>query len=367
MPKIKIAHLTVGLGAGGTERLVTEMAISLNPALFDVHVLVLKKRDFRADLLEKNRIPVTFLNGRNCLDLSVIPAANRFFKDHSFDIVHSHLIWANSLAASLKGRNKLIWHDHDTGESMRWFDRAMEKLFVGKSDRIVAISDAVAQRIALRCPAQSDRVRVIHNAIRLDVDSGNGAPAAKPPFQKTGPVVGYLGRLDEPKKGVAVLIRAWPGVLNTHPSAQLVIVGDGAAALDLEILTRQLGLQKSVRFLGEQSDVKSHLAAFDIFVLPSLWEGFGISLLEAMSSSLPVVATRVGGIPEVVADGETGLLVPPGNVQALGEAVSSLLSDPVRAQDMGKKGLARVRGHFDMKMNISQLEKLYQDCMGRHD
>ena len=145
---------------------------------------------------------------------------------------------------------------------------------------------------------------------------------------------------------------------------QLLIVGEGPARESLEALSCQLGLSDCTVFAGARRDIPRILPLLDLFVLPSLYEGFGIAILEAMAAGKPVVATAVGGIPEFVVPGETGLLVEAGNAAALADAIRSLLRDPERARQMGIQGRARVLAAFQMSTVIRRHEQVYEACVG---
>ena len=148
------------------------------------------------------------------------------------------------------------------------------------------------------------------------------------------------------------------------PRCQLLIVGEGPAREPLEALSCQLGLSDCTVFAGARRDIPRILPLLDLFVLPSLYEGFGIAILEAMAAGKPVVATAVGGIPEFVVPGETGLLVEAGNPAALADAIGSLLRDPERAKQMGIRGRARVLAAFQMSTVVRRHEQVYEACVG---
>jgi glycosyltransferase involved in cell wall biosynthesis len=171
--------------------------------------------------------------------------------------------------------------------------------------------------------------------------------------------------LVEPKKGLRILLEAIAQLERggSQASCQLVIVGEGPAEQDLRSLCQSLGIASRVVFVGVRRDIPRLLPLFDVFVLPSLYEGFGIAILEAMAAARPVVATTVGGIPEFVRQGETGILVEPGDAASLAEAISSLLQHPEQAQEMGLKGQKVVRDHFGIATVVRQHEQVYENCL----
>jgi len=165
-------------------------------------------------------------------------------------------------------------------------------------------------------------------------------------------------------KGQTYLVQAWPSVLKREPRALLLLVGDGPEERLLRSRAAELGLGGSVRFLGFRQDIPSLLALAEALVLPSLNEGFGLVLLEAMAMGKPVVASAVGGIPEVVLDGRTGLLVPPADPEALAVAILRLLEDPRAAQRLGEAGRERARESFSREAFIQAHRKLYGELLG---
>jgi glycosyltransferase involved in cell wall biosynthesis len=180
--------------------------------------------------------------------------------------------------------------------------------------------------------------------------------------QAQGLLVGTVGRL-HPQKGFASLLAAVARVRERLPAIRLLLVGGGALRRDLVARAEALGLAEVVIFAGSRGDVPEILAALDLFVLPSLWEGLPNAVLEAMAAGLPVVATAAGGTPEVVVDGETGLLVPPGDVTALAEAIERLLRDPGLRRKMGEAGRKRVEGHFTIEQTVAQTVALYETLL----
>jgi glycosyltransferase involved in cell wall biosynthesis len=169
-------------------------------------------------------------------------------------------------------------------------------------------------------------------------------------------------RLDEPTKGLAVLLKgiAQLNQISNIPPFQLLMVGDGPSANGLRRLSEELGLNEIVVFAGLRCDVEQILPLFDLFVLPSLSEGFGIALVEAMAAGCPVVATAVGGIPEVVQTGRTGVLVPAGDSNALTDALADLLKDRSKARVLGREGQRWVVTKFAVSTMVHHHESLYE-------
>ena len=180
------------------------------------------------------------------------------------------------------------------------------------------------------------------------------------------PLIGTVGNLF-PRKGYEVMLRALPTILKSLPELHYLVVGGGNAAYEtrLRSLVKELGVANRVHFAGFQDPVYSYLAAIDLYVHPALTEGFGIAVLEAMAMRKPVVATATGGLPEIVQDGETGIVVLPGDPDALAQSVSELLQDSARCRQLGEAGRTRVATHFTVESMMDQLVSGYGTLLGR--
>lgn len=286
-------------------------------------------------------------------------------RDRRIQAVHSNTLKAHmlaGLAARLAGR-PLVWHMHDLpstrGDTRNLLDR-MARL---ANPDIIAVSAAVAADLSPRMRA---RTRVVHNGLDLaafDRATLAGGPPLPLPAGD-GPVIGAISYLI-PWKGHEVFLRAAQRMLAVRPELRFTIVGEPIFQWRderdrLEGIARELGVADRVAFTGHREDVPAVLAALDLFVMPSLFEPFGRVLIEAMAASRPIVATRAGGVPEIVLDGETGLLVPPGDDAALAEAALALLADPARARRLGDAGRRRVAEAFTLEAQVAGLMAAYE-------
>jgi glycosyltransferase involved in cell wall biosynthesis len=286
----------------------------------------------------------------------------RLLRRERIDILHTHLFGSNTwgrILGRLAGVPVIIAHEHWSSKSQRevWVDRLLYRL----SDRILVPSEA-SKRIVMemeRIPAH--HLSVLYNGVDIShftPESVSGCEVRRELGLRCEElVIGTVGRLSPEKGGVDVLIRAVERLRRTHPRARLLLVGDGPLRPDLEKVADELG--SNVIFTGTRTDVARLLSAMDIFVLPSLKEAMPIALLEAMAMRLPVVATSVGGVPEIVEDGESGLLVPPGDEQALHAALQRLAADPALMSTLASAGQAHVRANFTLDSMIARVEQLY--------
>jgi sugar transferase (PEP-CTERM/EpsH1 system associated) len=246
------------------------------------------------------------------------------------------------------------------GRLRRWLNRITGPL----PDRVACVSESVAEFAAQTIGIPPAKLAVIPNGIPLeDFQPGDRSRARVDlgiPLRAV--VAGTVGRL-QPVKGTGYLLEAWSRLASDHPDAILLLVGGGPQQAALERMSRRLGISERVRFLGDRADVPGLLRGMDVFVLPSLWEGMPNAALEAMAVGLPVVATAVGGTSEVVVDGVTGLLVQPGDPDALAQSIARLLRDPDLRHKMGQAGRERVVKHFSVGRTVEQTERLYEQLL----
>jgi glycosyltransferase involved in cell wall biosynthesis len=228
-----------------------------------------------------------------------------------------------------------------------------------RADHITATGLRLAEAAARYAPAGKPVTVVPYG-----VDLRQFRPQAREPRSEIA--VGSVARLSK-EKGLHYLLQAFAEVTERHPQARLVLAGQGPERQRLERLAARLGLGERVRFLGEvpHEQVPEVLQQLDIFAMPSTWEGFGVAALEAEAMELPVVASRVHGIPDVVVDGETGLLVPPRDRQALAAALERLIADGELRRRLGQAGRAFVAEHYSWEDNTAQMEALYQAALAQ--
>lgn len=295
----------------------------------------------------------------------------RVFHCERPDIVHTHTSKAGALgrvAAWLAGVPVVIHTPHGHafygyyGRVMSGIIRLVERALARVTGRIVTLTDRGAQEHVQYRIAAPDKFVTIPSGIVLSAFRSIQADLAvkrkELGLPTEGPVIGTVGRLVL-IKGHEWLLKAVPRVLAEFPHATFVFLGEGPLLGQLQQLAAELGITSHVMFLGARQDVPECLAAFDLFAFPSLNEGMGRALIEAMAVGLPAVATRVGGIPDVVADGETGLLVPARDEAALADALLKLLRDPARRQACGQAARRSMDERFDVKAMVRAIDRLY--------
>ncbi len=369
--RLKVMLVTVGLGVGGTELQLLELASRLDRNRFDVLVCGLKKDRVVAEELRARGIRVSTLDGWGKGDLRVLYRLARLIRAERPDLIHAFLGVANlasSLAGRLAGVPVIVWSYRDVEV---WKTRAhwlVDRAGAQWAEAITCCSDAVRQFVLAHLDGAASKVVTIHNGIDLEAfRAPHVASRSELSLRDGGCVIGTVTRLDEPKKGLTVLLHALAALARRDglPPWQCVLVGEGPARDRLEALAAELGLKGRIVFAGMRRDVARVLPAVDLFVCPSLYEGFGIAIVEAMAAGRPVVASRVGGIPELVVDRETGLLVPPGDAAALAEALAALLTSPDRARQMGQRGRERAGKMFSIQTAVERHQQLYDSLSAR--
>jgi glycosyltransferase involved in cell wall biosynthesis len=287
--------------------------------------------------------------------------------NEQIDLVHANGSRAAVYAGIAARREKipLVWH-------VRIADRdiLLDRFLAGLSTQIIAISEAVAKRFSWMHDIES-KVKTVYNGIDLEkFNPSLSGINIKSEFKLslTTPLIGTVGRLDW-YKGHKYLLKAARIVVDNVPECQFLIVGEGEKRKELEGLSDKLNLNNNVIFTGYREDIPEILASLDLFVLPSVSEGLGRSIIEAMAMGKAVVATNAGGIPEVVKDGQTGILVPAKNEHKIAEAILELIRDKDRMTKMGLFGRELLKVKFDIKINVEEIQNIYLQILnnGRPD
>jgi len=348
----RLAHLTLGLDMGGLEKLLVEFARHADRRRFAPEVIVLGKRGLLADDVEACGVPVTALDAPDGLRPELPFRLAALLRRRRISVLHTHderpHIYG-TVAAALAGVPRVVHTRHCQGE---WLSPRRRRLVATLSrliDRFVCVSgDSADRAVAAGVPRR--KVVVVRNGIDT-----RQFVAAEP--RPDGPAV-VVARLI-PEKDIDNLLRAAALVRRQDDGFRVEVAGDGPCMAELRRRAGELGLEKAVRFLGLVRDVRGLLNRAGLFVLPSLTEGIALTLLEAMACGLPVAATRVGGTPEAVADGVTGLLVPPADPAALADVLLRLRRTPDLARRLGTAGRQRVEERFDVRPMVAAYEELY--------
>lgn len=373
MRKIRVLEMIDQTFLGGGQINLLALARALDPERFDVEVCS-KPGGPLVDELGKHGIRHWGAPFRKTLRPDLVQGLMSLIRGGHFDIVHTHGGVAGLYGrwAARRSGVPVILHTlhgihylHYRNPLLRALYVVLERLFSRFTQAIIFVSDADRRRGRKHRLALADRMTVIKNGIDTEAfvkiaDKEDSTAAFREEFgiAVSQPVVGTVARLHR-QKGIPVLLKAARRVLRSFPQAKVLVVGGGPLENRLLALRRRWGLEDEVLFTGERLDVPRLMARFDVFVLPSLWEGLPYSLIEAAALSKPVVATSVDGIEELVKDGQTGLLVPPKNPEALARAVVRLLEDKRVAAELGERLHRDVVPRFTLTRMVVQTQSLY--------
>ena len=369
---LKILQITHDLNAGGLQRVVIDLAQGLKRLGHDAHICSLRgSGPLEAEIAERG-IPLWSMPWpKSGSDRWMFLKVHRLLRRNRYDVVHTHNTQPfldGGLAAMLARVPARVHTDQARAFPDKWKYMALERLMSRTYGKVVGVSEHTAGNLRRYEGIDPGRLCVIRNgidgawyragrdrldALRLRREAGLDG------FQR---VLGLGVRLEE-QKGIRYLLEAMPAILARHPHTGLAVAGSGSLERDLRERARALGLADHVRFLGPYPQLTRFYPLIDVFVLPSLWEGLPLCLLEAMSLGLPILATRVGGVGDVLEDGRTGRLVPPGDPAAIAAAALAILDDRAAAEAMGAEARIAFDARFDAGVMVEGYLDLYRSAL----
>ena len=353
---IHVGMVLTTLGHGGVPEVVYQLMRGLPTDRFCAHLCVLKREEDasnvcpeRAERFSAAGLDVSFAHDSS-RKIETVASVADWIADRGIALLHTHSNRPNvvgRMAGALFRSQGLavVAHYHNQYDDKWERDPAMlslERRLVASTDAMIAVSESVRRHVADNIGVDEQRIDVIPNGVDASAFTGVDRSDARRALllDATRPVVGLIGRITE-QKGQEDFVEAALAIAVDRPEPLFVMVGFAEDA-ELQQRLRQkiavFGLSDRIRFLGNRDDMASVYAALDLVVAPSRWEGFGMMLIEAMAAGRPIVATRVGAIPEIVRDGRTGVLVEPRDAQALARAITGMLDDPQRRIAMGEAG-----------------------------
>lgn len=354
------------LGRGGAERQVHELVTRMDRDAFRPTVVTRSPDlEYRA-MLEAAGVPVIVMD-RAGWTLPPVPGGlAAVVRRTRADLLHAYLFpasWRSILASAFAGSKPVICAVRSTGSWMNARHRMMERWAMRRARAVVANAPSIRSDLLARTGLPDDRVRVIMNGVDLTVFRPGHSEARRGLVLGAGdrgPLVGYIGNLRQ-AKDPELFVRIAARVAQRMHSARFVIVGSGGLRDRLETTIREAGLGERLRLAGRRTDMPEVLRALDALVVTSRREGCCNVILEAMATGVPVVATAVGGNPDLVADGGTGWLFSHGDVEAGAERILRLIQDRDRAARMGRAGLERARRDFGIDTMVRATEHLYRE------
>lgn len=370
--RTRLLEFVTSFQIGGTERQVLNLTNGLDPEQFESHMGCLNKVGPLLGEVTSRGIPVSEYKTKNLYNLGAMNARLRFaryLRQHAVELVHSYGFYSNVFAipaARFARAPVVIASIRDCGEALTTTQNRVQKMFCRMADCILTNAEGVRTWL-LDQGYPAGKIQVIRNGI-VRSRSADGRPAGKLRWElglaADTPLVAVLSRLN-PMKGIEYFLEAAVAVSRRFPAVRFLIIGGanynggGSYKCEIEKHAADLGLGSRVIFTGFRTDVREILQEINVTVLPSLSEGLSNSLLESMAAGVPAIATRVGGTPEAVEDGTTGLLVPPRDSGALAQAMTLLLESPELARSFGEAGRRRVDTLFSIEKMVHQTETLY--------
>jgi glycosyltransferase involved in cell wall biosynthesis len=375
--KLRVLEMIDKPFLGGGQVHVLALAGALDKDIFDVSVAAGPGGPFEAESIRAGLPFISVTMGKR-FNPKTARGIAAVLRDRRIDILHTHGgiagvfgRWAAARAATPVVVHTIhgIHYLHYRNPLLRAVFIRQERFFARRSDAIILVSEADAAAARRHRLVPGDKLRVIRNGIapfnppEEDADSATPSEMRKA-VGSAGPVVASVARLHR-QKGIVHLLRAAPAVLSRFPEAKLAVAGGGPLERDLRREADGLGLGGRFLLLGERADAADLTALADVFVLPSLWEGLPLVLLEAAAAGKPIVASDIGGVQEVVRDGETAVLVPPGDSRRLAGAILRLLEDRDFARRLGERARAEIPPRFTLSGMTGAVQSLYLELSAR--
>jgi glycosyltransferase involved in cell wall biosynthesis len=379
-PRLKVLALVREIGAsggGGAERVARDQLVELDPRRFERVLFVSRPPDpddrtgeMVVTELRRRGVAVRFLNRRFKYDLLAWWPLFRALRRERIDVLHTHAFGQNawgSVIGRLARVPVVIAHEHNRSFTGRALRPVIDRELTARCASVMIVVSQEARRRMVEVERIAPQGLVLlPNGIRA-LPPGDGRPVrAELGIGHDDPVIGSVCILRS-EKALDLLVRAAALLIRDFPRLRVMIVGDGPDRARVEAVVEQLGLEKHVLLTGARADVPDVLAAMDVAVLSSDYEGSPLSMLEFMDAGKPIVATRVGGIPEAIEDGVQGVLVPPRDETALAAAIGGVLRDMDGGREMGARARDRCRGEFSLDRTVERLQQLYQQLRSRRD
>lgn len=365
MKKIKLMQITHDLAIGGLQQVVVNLCRSIDRDIFDVSVLCLRRQgEFVSDVRESGVEIFSLPFQENRTDYFSFVKVAKILRDEHIEIIHTHNTQPfidGTLASFFSGVKRRVHTDHARNFPDKRRYMLAEHIMSYFAYRVVGVSEHTSANLISYEKIAPEKIRTIENGIdgsRYNIEVNVSDKKKELGVGIQSPVIGLGVRLCE-QKGISFLLQAMPEVIAAVPDIQLLIAGQGHLDQSLQQEAIDLGIKQHVKFLGPRLDIASLLHVFDIYVLPSLWEGLPMVLLEAMAAGCPVIATKVGGVTRAVQHESNGLLVPAEDSDALAQAIVRLLADGALREKFSRNGLLKFEQQFSAEVMARKYESLY--------
>ena len=349
---------------GGAETFIKLTAPRLRNLGWDLRIVTFTEGGAIAEELRNAGIPLIELTVKNKFDLSIIRSLISLWAKDRPRIVHTHLYHAGiigRLCAYSLNIHPVIVHQHGPEFSRTRLRSFMDRISSRLVTKYIVTCNAVLQVLYTRERIPINKIEIIYNGMDFPAETKKSLPSNWP-VPPNSLSICCVGRLTE-AKGQHYLLDALSKLIVKYPNLYTVFLGEGPEKNNLIDMANQYNLSSKVSFVGHINNLKDWLPFFDIFVLPSEWEGISMAILEAMTYALPIITTSTGGNPEIILDGVNGLLTTPKDTDTLTSALESLITDPDQRRRIGEAGRARVMDEFDINKTIRRLDRLYKDLL----
>jgi glycosyltransferase involved in cell wall biosynthesis len=369
----KVFYLIDSLNIGGTETQAVELALRMPVSEYEITLGCLTAKGPLLEKLQGSAVRVDEFHPKGGLDSPTgfyeMLRLAAYLRRERFDVMHAHDLWSNlmgvpaarlarlpAIISSQRDLSHFDWYRGTKGKMLRWIQRM--------SNVLLANATPIRDALIAEDGFPPTKLVVIHNGVDTGrFQAGKRDRARFVPGSGAGKLVVLVGNMHSDVKGHPWLIEAAPAVMKEFPDTRFVLAGDGKARPEFERQVRERGLAESFVFLGARGDIPDILASCDIGVLPSKAEGLSNAVLEYMAAGLPTIVSRVGGNPELVEDGVTGLLVPPQNSQALEVALLRVLRDEEFARRMADAGCRMATQDYSFERLVREVDALYTDLL----
>ncbi|MBC6004076.1 MAG: glycosyltransferase family 4 protein [Paeniclostridium sordellii] len=362
--KKNIMIINFGTHFGGTEKYIHDIIKNLDLEKYNLHICCRSNTDFHKSInkIDSKELSIVALNISKTNFFNSISFLKKYINKNNIDIIHSNGIFAELISSMAGKKIKKISTVHGFSDKDRMdrsfverkLFRILEKILFNSSELYIAVSKSIEVYL-INLGLQKEKIRVINHGIEIIKENNIETVNNKI-------VIGSVGRIEK-VKGYKYLVKAVANIINSGYLVECIIVGDGEEKEEILKLSRELKIENYINLVGFKSNIYDYIKKMDIYVQPSLNESFGISILEAMNVYRPIIASNVGGIPEIINNNIDGLLFEAGDYDELSDKIAYLINNKERRLELGINGHKKLIDQFDIKKSIKKLEELY-DSLG---